>query len=438
MSSSWQRLCVASAQRPVDEFDLINFLTTGILVFFFAVTGAACARRWIQWNQLLPEAKKNLWQFYGIFCALGFLGCVAGVVAFLSLMFGNISAYRTARSQLLTTRYFRNLARFETLYTVYTTFYALQFSCLGLAKLAVLDRLVNFIHTVFTPDERRRLHGLQWKFLALIIFLNVSSVAASAAAVVFGIRASGAGLEALHMVNTSQASKLAVTQLGYQDQAAFAVGVQMWGEVAVLLLAIVAFLFLGSLCARRLRAANRVLDATVETTPIRSTRAAGVRLKRQILATVGVVFFTFLIRATFAIMNAWAWMAPEVTENLVPGCDIVDQCNACQTDRFYLKIWLFNTPEVNAITIFLSCPVALAVSLWGMTSSKILQTLSRGHGGSSTSALLPSSSCAVSFAARNVASDSEGESFSDPTTPTRPNNPKPKATRTGSLGAQRV
>jgi hypothetical protein len=28
-------------------------------------------------------------------------------------------------------------------------------------------------------------------------------------------------------------------------------------------------------------------------------------------------------------------MAPEVTENLVPGCEIVDQCNACQTDRFY-------------------------------------------------------------------------------------------------------
>lgn len=221
MSSSWQRLCVASAQRPVDEFDLINFLTTGILVFFFAVTGAACARRWIQWNRLLPEAKKNLWQFYGIFCALGFLGCVAGVVAFLSLMFGNMyplpasfavmrsnalttccrSAYRTARSQLLTTRYFRNLAHFETLCVeprwhalpvlpvdygqVYRLHYFLRSAVLvswscqvsitsttltarvrcclrpPCFRLAVLDRLVNFIHTVFTPDERRRLHGLQ-------------------------------------------------------------------------------------------------------------------------------------------------------------------------------------------------------------------------------------------------------------------------------------
>ncbi len=45
-----------------------------------------------------------------------------------------------------------------------------------------------------------------------------------------------------------------------------------------------------------------------------------------------------------------------------------------------MKIWLFNTPEVNAVTIFLSAPVALAVSLWGMTSSKIWQALSVARG----------------------------------------------------------
>jgi hypothetical protein len=34
----------------------------------------------------------------------------------------------------------------------------------------------------------------------------------------------------------------------------------MWAEVVVLLLAITAFLFLGSLVARRLRAANKVFE----------------------------------------------------------------------------------------------------------------------------------------------------------------------------------
>jgi|LauGreDrversion4_2_1035121.scaffolds.fasta_scaffold909102_1 hypothetical protein len=43
--------------------------------------------------------------------------------------------------------------------------------------------------------------------------------------------------------------------------------------------------------------------------------------------------------------------------------------------HFPVKIWLFNTPQVNAVTVFLSSPVALAVSLWGMTSSKIQHAL---------------------------------------------------------------
>jgi hypothetical protein len=48
----------------------------------------------------------------------------------------------------------------------------------------VLDRLVNFIHAVFTPEERGRLQRLQRKFLAVIVALNASGCAASAAAVV--------------------------------------------------------------------------------------------------------------------------------------------------------------------------------------------------------------------------------------------------------------
>ncbi len=105
-------------------------------------------------------------------------------------------------------------------YAVYTTFYALQFSCLGLAKsasssathslpqhfrlrLAVLDRLLNFIHTVFSPSERSLLRQsqvtslqvrslllraltrrLQRSFIACVIVLNVVGLAASVAAIV--------------------------------------------------------------------------------------------------------------------------------------------------------------------------------------------------------------------------------------------------------------
>ena len=90
MSSSWRSMCVTSAQRSRDEFDIINFCSTGILLFFFVATGAACCRRYLQWKWLSAEAKQDVWALYGIFCALGSVGCAAGTVAFTCLMIGNM------------------------------------------------------------------------------------------------------------------------------------------------------------------------------------------------------------------------------------------------------------------------------------------------------------------------------------------------------------
>ena len=90
MSSSWRSMCVTSAQRSRDEFDIINFCSSGILLFFFVATGAACCRRCLQWKWLSAEAKQDVWALYGIFCALGSVGCAAGTIAFTCLMIGNM------------------------------------------------------------------------------------------------------------------------------------------------------------------------------------------------------------------------------------------------------------------------------------------------------------------------------------------------------------
>jgi hypothetical protein len=89
MSSSWQDMCVASATRSLDDFDTINYCTSGILVFFFVATGLACGCRYWQWRRLSSATKAELWELYGVFCALGSLGCAAGFVACLCLMLGN-------------------------------------------------------------------------------------------------------------------------------------------------------------------------------------------------------------------------------------------------------------------------------------------------------------------------------------------------------------
>jgi hypothetical protein len=90
MSSQWQILCVESAQRPVDEFNIINYWTTGVLVACFFATGSACGRRCWQWMLLPSAAKRELWELYGTFCLMGTLGCAAGIAAFVCLMLGNM------------------------------------------------------------------------------------------------------------------------------------------------------------------------------------------------------------------------------------------------------------------------------------------------------------------------------------------------------------
>ena len=89
MPSSWQLMCVSSATRSLDDFDTINYCTTGILVLFFVTTGVACGRCYVQWRRLPSATKFELWELYGVFCALGSLGCAAGVIACLCLMLGN-------------------------------------------------------------------------------------------------------------------------------------------------------------------------------------------------------------------------------------------------------------------------------------------------------------------------------------------------------------
>ena len=88
------------------EFDVINYCSSGILVFCFVATGVACARRYLQWFRLSADVKRDIWalyalqslprfifvtsSMYGIFCALGSVGCTAGCVAFVCLMIGNM------------------------------------------------------------------------------------------------------------------------------------------------------------------------------------------------------------------------------------------------------------------------------------------------------------------------------------------------------------
>jgi hypothetical protein len=146
-----------------------------------------------------------------------------------------------------------------------------------------------------------------------------------------------------------------------------ALSVQMFCEVAVLLIIIVAFAVVDIPSARRVSSALRVRDLNDE-----HVEAVGRQLRRKIVGTVSFVFVTFLLRAAFAIMNA----SSRALQNQDAACAATDN-NLCDPQCFnvwyIMQQWLLYTPEFQLIVVLISSPLALIVALWGMTSAKTLQ-----------------------------------------------------------------
>ena len=139
---------------------------------------------------------------------------------------------------------------------------------------------------------------------------------------------------------------------------------QLFCEVVVLLLIIVAFAVTGAACIRRFTSAQ--LDDTAE----------GRQLWRQIAGTAGFVFVTFLLRAVYSTMSAVANGLQDGDASCVSG----NVCDAsCYNVYFLIQQWLFFTPEFQLSVELISSPLTLLVALWGMTSEQTLQHMRAGH-----------------------------------------------------------
>jgi hypothetical protein len=96
------------------------------------------------------------------------------------------------------------------------------------------------------------------------------------------------------------------------------------------------------------------------------------RLKRQILGTVGVVLFSFVLRAGITSM----FMTANALQNSGDACEkYVGRCSECYNDFSKMLIWFIHTPSFQLTVALISQPVALIVSLWGMTSGHTLDMM---------------------------------------------------------------
>ena len=95
----------------------------------------------------------------------------------------------------------------------------------------------------------------------------------------------------------------------------------------------------------------------------------GDQLMLRIVGTVIVVFLMFLLRASFAIMNALS----EYRDVSTNGCGLCDA--SCQDGYVLMANWLDYTPEFQITAMVLSSPCTLLVSLWGMTCQRARKLL---------------------------------------------------------------
>jgi hypothetical protein len=142
-------------------------------------------------------------------------------------------------------------------------------------------------------------------------------------------------------------------------------------EGCSLVIMLVSFLAAGVLCIRRFY--SGVTNSATE---------AGRQIKKvrlQITVTVSTVFVTFLMRSLYAAALAASRRDGQISLlfTISPQCTVKTAvfCSTCQEVGLIVQTWLWLCPAFSFTVFLLSSPVTILVSLWGMTTDHIVQSL---------------------------------------------------------------
>jgi hypothetical protein len=321
----------------------------------------------------------TVWRLYGWFSGLMMCGSCIGAVTWAAQMQRYASSALASAAQDRPVERSSSMARSFQWLTVVLVTYAIETTCLSVAKLMVLDRMWDFA----TPTEARMSRG--WlvggrAVLALVVAGNLTSLCGSFAAAFYVEGASEKFIQAsaYYAANdTADGDKLnSQAQMMVQDGFRVA-AVQYFGEVTVLLLIIAAFTVVGLACAVRvsstLRALLRIAAArSREQSPVFAQAAfQGKRLHLQILGVTGFVFVSFLLRSTYSTFRAIALHRQDSASNCLGVSGPCDE--SCYNVYSLIQTWLNRTPEFQVIVVLISSPIALLVALAGMTNKVISQ-----------------------------------------------------------------
>jgi hypothetical protein len=246
---------------------------------------------------------------------------------------------------------------------VFTVTYAIEFLCLSAAKLMVLDRMSDF-----AAGQHEGMRKLLVAVMAIVVLGNAVGLAANVAAAVHAQRAAEASsaASALLAANSTQLADESFLLSQTEHQLSLSISaVQLFCEVAVLLLVVAAFVVVGVVCARAVSSRLRAVDAA-------SPSAVAVKeLRRQMVVTTAVVFIAFVLRSVYVTMAA---VARQLQDSATRCPGVTSLCDAsCNNVFAHMSLWMTYTPEFQVTIILISSPLALLAALWGMTSKQTLQ-----------------------------------------------------------------
>jgi hypothetical protein len=317
-----------------------------------------------RWRRMEEKDRRRVWRLYGWFSGLMACGSCVGAVAWAAYMMFLENVFNANTYEDLAQQWSRAALAYSWR-AAFLVMYAVEFLCLSAAKLMVLDRM-----TVFAAPQGTRLQT-RWTaaarvVMAAVVLGNAVGLAANAAAAVRyqkAAQAMGAASTFYASNETNDGYELFSLSLQEVQLGGSILSVQLFCEVAVLLLIVAAFVVVGVLSARRVRA--RLLEVDAASDAAETVRA--VRL--QMVATTAVVFVAFVLRAAFATMFAVAFQLRVIDESCA------EPCGECGNVYVHMAQWMGYTPEFQLLIVLVSSPLALLVALWGMTSKATLHLM---------------------------------------------------------------
>ncbi len=212
--------------------------------------------------------------------------------------------------------------------------------------------------------------------MAVVVLGNAVGLAANvASAVQFQRAADASSTASMYFAanNTQDGRQYFLSSRAEVQHANSILSVQLFSEVAVLLLVVAAFVVAGVCSWRRIRAVvfrsiRHGIEAAI------ATEESGRRHKLQMLGTITFVFAAFVVRSVLSTMRAIASYLQDGAKHC-PGVSSAGCDATCYNVYTHIWIWMVYTPEFQVTVVLVASPLALLVALWGVTSRQTRQLM---------------------------------------------------------------